>query len=280
MRSDKVSEHIYLRRRLREVPIIGAILQWLDRCKARFEQKSPKDYLRMQRAAYEEFASADQITEGEIVGDYVVGSWKQHDEWADYGDYLMRYVPVKSDWEALEYGCGPGRNLRRWSARFARIDGVDISRQNLENARVFLRGQIAENKFPRLFHTSGMDCGDAPRNHYDFAFSTICLQHICVHEVRFAILKSLFDCLKPGGRLSVQMGFGVPSPCTVGYFENFVQATGTNRSCDVAVGSSDEIRGDLEKIGFINFEYWIRPVGPGDVHPQWIFFTALKPESD
>jgi hypothetical protein len=56
-----------------------------------------------------------------------------------------------------------------------------------------------------------------------------------------------------------------------------VQAVGTNRACDVAIASSDEVRGDLEKIGFTNFESWVRPVGPGDLHPQWIFFTAIKP---
>jgi SAM-dependent methyltransferase len=189
----------------------------------------------------------------------------------------MRHVPRDESWVALDFGCGPGRNLRRWSALFARIDGVDISARNLENARVFLENTIPATKRPNLYLTTGDDCGDAPREHYDFAFSTICLQHICVHSVRFSILRSLFTCLKPGGRISIQMGFGVPSPCTVGYFDDYVIATETNRDCDVAVSSPDEIERDLARIGFRDFEYWIRPVGPGDVHPNWIFYTAIKP---
>ena len=37
-----------------------------------------------------------------------------------------------------------------------------------------------------------------------------------------------------------------------------------------------EIKKDLENIDFKQFEHWIRPVGPGDDHSNWIFFTASK----
>jgi hypothetical protein len=100
-----------------------------------------------------------------------------------------------------------------------------------------------------------------------------------VHAVRLSIFQSLYRCLKEGGRLSVQMGFGVPSPKTVGYFDDAVDAIGTNRTLDTAIATPDEPRSDLEKIGFVDFEYWIRPVGPGDIHPNWIFFTAVKPKT-
>ncbi len=270
-------DKILLKRKLQAVPIAGALIGRLLKLKASLFQRSSLDYVKMQRRNYDLYASADKISPGSIEGDYVVGSWKAHDEWADYNDYLMKYVPRNESWLAIDYGCGPGRNLRRWSSIFARIDGVDISKRNLENARVFLRGAIPPAKNPSLYLTNGMVCGDAPKNYYDFAFSTICLQHICVYDVRLSILRSLFDCLKPGGRISIQMGYGVPSPSTVGYLENFVAATETNRLCDVAIGSPDEVKQDLERIGFESFEYWIRPTGPGDCHPNWIFFTAVKP---
>lgn len=154
---------------------------------------------------------------------------------------------------------------------------MDISAQNLKNAGAFVTGQIPPEKEPKLFLTEGRDCGDAEPGAYDFAFSTICLQHICVHEVRQSIFASLYRCLKPGGRLSAQMGFGVPSPETVPYEADFYAASGTNRGCDVAVSDPSQIEGDLAKIGFQSFESWIRPVGPGNRHPHWIFFTAVKP---
>jgi trans-aconitate methyltransferase len=173
----------------------------------RLTARTPADYVAMQQRDYERRAAADKITPGHIEGDFVVGSWREHDEWPDYEEFLMKCVPQEPVWVAFDFGCGPGRNIRRWSDRFARIDGADISERNLANARIFL-ADLATEKKPQLFVTSGMNSGGAPRNTYDFVFSTICLQHICVHSVRYSILRSMFDCLKPGGRLSVQMGYG------------------------------------------------------------------------
>ena len=265
--------------RMQQVPVIGALLKSYLKLRAKITQRSPEDYVRMQKRTYQNLAGLSDFKPGEMRMDSVVGSWKQHDEWQDYEDYLMRYVPKDESYVALDYGCGPGRNIRRWSSIFKRIDGVDISERNLENARVFIQDRVPRYKTPDLFLTDGMDCGEAPKGLYDFVFSTICLQHICVHTVRYSIFKSLFACLKPGGRLSAQMGFGVPSPNSVGYHEDFVHAIDTNRGCDVAIASPDALRGDLEKIGFTNFEFWLRPVGPGDLHPQWIFFTAVRPSA-
>lgn len=271
-------DKIYLDQRLSREPSISWFYCPAKQWWAWLTQRESGGYLRMQKRSYDLFASADKVVSGEIDGDYVVGSWREHDQWPDYEDYLMQFVPPDKSWVALEYGCGPGRNIRRWGHLFKRIDGVDISEVNLANARRFTSGIFDRENEPQLYLTEGNNCGSAPRAAYDFAFSTICLQHICVHAVRFSIFQSLFECLKPGGRLSAQMGFGVPSPHTVGYYENHYQAVSTNRQCDVAVESPDQIAGDLKKIGFIEFQSWIRPVGPGDVHPNWIFFTARKPE--
>jgi len=275
--SSDARDKIRLDRRLREVPVFGSIWRAWCAWKARMTQRSSEDYVAMQKRTFELLASADIVTPGSMDGDYVAGSWKQHNEWPDYELFLMKYVPEHSELLAIEYGCGPGRNLVRWSSRFRRIDGVDISGRNLENARTFVSGQLAADKTPSLYLTEGMDCGEAPEEYYDFAFSTICLQHICVYDVRFAILKSLYGCLKPGGRVSVQMGFGSPSPGTVPYEANYYAAVSTNRECDVAVSSASQVEADLAKIGFSDFESWVRPVGPGDCHPNWIFFTAIKP---
>jgi SAM-dependent methyltransferase len=270
-------DRIQLDRKLEAQPQLGFLWKYWKRVKARLTQTTVRDYVKMQKRTYELFASADKITPGVIDGDFVAGSWRKHDAWPDYETYLMKYVPRDASWVAIEYGCGPGRNLRRFNTFFKRIDAVDISANNLANAKAFLQGVIPAEKMPNLYLTEGMNCGDAPKNFYDFAFSTICLQHICVHEVRFAIFRSLFETLKPGGRLSVQMGFGNPSPSTVPYHANRYAAVSTNRECDVEVADPSQIENDLKQIGFAGFEHWIRPVGPGDVHPNWIFFTAVKP---
>jgi SAM-dependent methyltransferase len=277
LRERNPREKMRLRSELEASPMIGKVIRKAQKIKAACFQRSAQAYVKMQKKAYEMSASADVMSPGKIDGDHVVGSWQAHDAWPDYNDYLMKHVPRNQSWMAIEYGCGPGRNIRKWSEIFVRIDGVDISKKNLENAKIFLNGTIPPAKMPNLYVTEGMNCGDAQKNHYDFAFSTICLQHICVYEVRLSILKNLYECLKLGGVISIQMGYGVPSPGTVSYYENHFRAIGTNSVLDVAIGSPDEVQKDLEGIGFRNFEYWIRPVGPGDDHPHWIFFTAVKP---
>lgn len=253
------------------------VIRYAERFYLKFREAKIDDYVKMQRKYYIRNARKSSVVPGNLVDDQVVGSWKEHDEWLDYETYMMKYVRPEDELIALDFGCGPGRNIRRWTDWFKRIDGADISKINIANAQVFLQGQLREEKKPNLYVTNGIDCGDAKSDTYDFVFSTVCLQHICSHSVRFEILKDIFRILKPGGRISIQMGYGSPSPMTVGYFEDNFSAEATNRSCDTEVSDVSEPKSDFDRIGFVNFESWIRPVGPGDIHPSWIFLTATKP---
>jgi hypothetical protein len=106
--------------------------------------------------------------------------------------------------------------------------------------------------------------------------STIALQHICVYDIRYSIFKDIFKVLKPNGIFTAQMGYGSPSPQTVGYYENYYDADGTNRTCDVCIESPEQLKKDLLEIGFTDFNYVIGPTGPGDFHPHWIYFNAKK----
>lgn len=253
------------------------VIRYAERFYLKFREAKIEDYVAMQRKYYIRNARNSSVVPGNLIDDRVVGSWKEHDEWLDYETFMMRYVRPEDELVALDFGCGPGRNIRRWTDWFKRIDGADISKINIANAEVFLQGQLKEDKKPNLYVTRGTDCGDAKSNTYDFVFSTVCLQHICSHSVRFKILSDIFRILKPGGRISIQMGYGSPSPMTVGYFEDNFSAEATNRSCDTEISDVSEPMSDFSRIGFVNFESWIRPVGPGDIHPSWIFLTGTKP---
>ncbi len=234
-----------------------------------------KKYAMMQKQFYE--ASAKRSEYGEKKVDYVVGSFDLHNAWKDYDTYLMRYVDkTYRNKLALDFGCGPGRSIIKYSRLFKRLDGIDISRNNILNARRGLKKNRITNS--KLYVNNGTDLRPLRDDTYDFVMSTICLQHICVYDTRFSLLKDMYRVLKPGGRISLQMGFGTGSPATVPYYTNEYDAPTTNRGLDTAVESPDQIGGDLKKIGFTSYEYWIRPTGPGDVHKKWIFFTAVKPK--
>jgi hypothetical protein len=84
--------------------------------------------------------------------------------------------------------------------------------------------------------------------------------------------------LKPKGVITMQMGFGPETPTkeSVSYNSNHYDASGTNGQMDTRVESPDELKNDLEQVGFNNFKYYITETGPGDGHPNWIFFSAKK----
>jgi SAM-dependent methyltransferase len=234
-------------------------------------------YLEMERAFYADLVarsnfSTDAFTRTDS-GELVVGSYVHHES-LDYERWLLAGVSVRRGALALEYGCGPGRMMLRLAPRFARIDGVDISEEVLDVAR---RRCATLASPPQLLLTDGQNVPDGTHGCYDLAYSVICLQHICVYSVRMQIFEGLFRALKPGGLLTFQMGYGPGHARMVDYFEDFVDAPGTNGVADVGVLHPGEIAGDLARIGFTQTAYALTPTGPGDTHGAWIFVRALKP---
>jgi SAM-dependent methyltransferase len=207
--------------------------------------------------------------------DPVVGNFHAQNAWRDYDDFLFR--DIEGDLKTktvLDFGCGPGRNLVKFNNLFKRIDGVDISRINLENAQVWAGyNNIATTSV--LFLCNGVNLNGIQDQSYDIVMSTICMQHICVYTIRLNYLKEFYRVLKAGGRVTIQMGFGEKnSACE--YYDNKYDATATNGDCDTKVTDPAQLEQDLTSIGFTDFKYYIRPVGPGDYHENWIFFSALK----
>ena len=173
----------------------------------------------------------------------------------------------------MDFACGPGRNIVKYNGRFKRLDGVDISPVNIGKAQSYTSNRGIETV---LYTSIGTDINVVPTDTYDFVMSTIALQHICVYDIRYSIMKDIHRVLKNGGIFTAQMGFGSPSPQTVGYYENYYDAQSSNRACDVCIESPEQLEKDLTEIGFTDFQFVIGPVGPGDIHPNWIYFSCVK----
>jgi len=231
-------------------------------------------YLSMQRNAYNKRAPDWSLKNK----DPVVGSYDKHNAWKYYDEFMFREIDT-TDLVALDYGTGPGRNIIKFWNRFKRIDGVDIGKGNIKNAKLNLRDAGITGNILCVCDGKSIPFDDET---YDVVFSTICLQHICSYDIRFNILQDAYRVLKPSGHLCFQMGFDKPEikftkrPIAT-YYENIYDAPKTNGQYDVTIRDPDNIKDDLvNKIGFKSFEYNIRKTGPGDFHGNWIFVRAQK----
>lgn len=209
-------------------------------------------YARMQKDFYDKLSHSEE----EIVGNYDFHENFPYETHLLhlYGDIRKPVLSNPAEAIGFDVGCGEGRMIRRMSHILKRCDGGDISEKMVRAAKARTPGA-------NIFLTSGTDCGEAASNTYDFAFCTISLHHICVHETRSLIIKDITRILKEDGCATLQFFFSkyypycrtTPPPVNESFltdihhfdrlqahwFENRWDATGTNSQCDSAFGTND-----------------------------------------
>jgi SAM-dependent methyltransferase len=202
----------------------------------------------------------------------LVGWYDNHMTDMTEGPNLFRDVPVKVGGLALEYGCGPGRNIIKYRAGFRQIDGADISADILKK----LPDNLTEANVPvpALYHTDGHSLTNVPSNTYDVVFSVICQQHIGCRSWRLEIYREVLRVLKPGGYFTFQMGFGPGHSKSVDYFHDYDETDTCHR--DTRVENVNDLQKDIEDQGLVNFDHHFS-INPLDVHPQWIWVRCQKP---
>lgn len=255
----------------RIVKVIGPDMVNLNLYSSLTDETITNHYSLMQRIQQDHEANKWSLD----AKDYIAGPFEAHNLWPDYQLFLFQNMQLGKVSKALDFGCGFGRCISLYRDIFGTIDGVDISGVGLEKAKEYLTSEGVP--VPNLYLSNGTDLREVPSNTYDVVYSVICLQHICVHQIRLGLMKEFFRVLKPGGLFTAQMGYGSNHPKSVGYYANQWDASGTNGTLDCRVEDAKQLSDDLFAIGFTDFEYWLRPVGPADIHEQWIFFRARKP---
>ena len=120
-------------------------------------------------------------------------------------------------------------------------------------------------------------CKISTNHQIDFAYSTICLQHICVHDIRHEIFKDIFSLLGHGGRACFQMACNYNPSGGALWFDNNYDAPGTNAGADVHIPDAshfEEIKTDLETIGYEDVSFEIKESPHPKLrkyHPNWLF---------
>ena len=226
----------------------------------------------------------------------VVGNYGWHEKYP-YEKYLLyrpsneneSVVDIDNTLIGIDFGCGPGRMVKRMSKFFKRVDGIDVSSYALEWARQ----QFPSNNF---YESSGADCGNVPENTYDFVYNTISIQHIPCRTIRQRIYEGLHRCMKDGASITLQLAYnptyvaGIWSNDTehASYESDFFDADKTNGHADCVINEKDLplLKSDFEKL-FTDVEIRLANVSnlypnlEGEYHApywasDWLFIYGKK----
>lgn len=238
-------------------------------------------YRKMQLAFYSSVPAEDGAMKQAVVGCY-----NEHEAYP-YEEYLLSFDRGPDD-RALDFGCGPGRMIRRMAKYYHRVDGVDISPTCLETAKRWC-ADLAPTQQPFLTQNDGVVLNGVPSRAYHLVYSTIAFHHINSYPIRMSLLGEFRRVLKYGGRLALQMFFtDTPReqwPQHTDWRESQHNATRTNGHSDVRITPENipQVQEDLEKLGFVDVRFVMAPL-PKAPHPQagpgetaFIFIYARKP---
>jgi SAM-dependent methyltransferase len=106
-------------------------------------------------------------------------------------DALLQSIEVPPPFELLDLGCGPGRDLKTFTALGHRATGLEGSAQLAALARTNSGCDVLEQNFLSL---------ELPSRRFDGVFANAVLFHVPTQELP-RVLRELHATLKPGGVL-------------------------------------------------------------------------------
>ncbi|MGH9761349.1 MAG: class I SAM-dependent methyltransferase [Blastocatellia bacterium] len=160
---------------------------------------------------------------------------------------MLQYMQGEKPFTILDFGCGPGRDLKAISDLGHIAIGLEGAAQFVAMARAYSGCEVWEQDFLKL---------DLPKNHFDGVFANAALFHVPSQELPRVLLE-LRTCLKPGGVLFSSIPHG----------DN---EEGWNHGCYVVYHDLETWRRYLSAAGFVELTYYYRPTGLPREKQPWL----------
>lgn len=167
---------------------------------------------------------------------------------------LLRHLDASSVLSILDFGCGPGRDLRAFSARGHHAIGLDGAERFVAMARSDSGCEVWHQNFLQL---------DLPPARFDGIFANASLFHVPI-SVLPQVLRQLHASLKPSGAL----------------FSSNPRGSNEEGWSGSRYGSYHDLaawRRLLTTAGFVELEHYYRPAGLPREQQPWLASVWRKP---
>lgn len=171
---------------------------------------------------------------------------REHDVSQNIGA-LLRHIGGAPPFAILDFGCGPGRDIKAFAALGHRVIGLDGAEQFVRMARAETGCEVWHQDFLAL---------DLPGEAFDGVFANASLFHVPAQEL-VRVLIQLRDALKPGGVLFASNPHG-----------NNVE--GWNGERYGAYHDLERWRSFMAQAGFAELEHYYRPSGLPREQQPWL----------
>jgi SAM-dependent methyltransferase len=169
-------------------------------------------------------------------------------------DALLRHIAVPPPFTILDLGCGPGRDLKTFTALGHTAIGVEGVARFAAMARELSGCEVWEQDLLGL---------DLPPERFDGVFANAVLFHVPVQELP-RVLGELSAALKPGGVLFSSNPRGA-------------NEEGWNRGRYGAYHDHEAWTRFAEGAGFVELEHFYRPAGLPREQQPWLATVLRKP---
>ena len=167
---------------------------------------------------------------------------------------LLRHIRRDPPFTLLDFGCGPGRDLKTFTALGHTAIGLDGCARFADMARAETGCEVWQQDFLAL---------DLPERHFDGIFANAALFHVPSQELP-RVLGELFATLNAGGVLFSSNPRGDNSE-------------GWNRGRYGAWHDLDAWRRYVLDAGFVELEHYYRPAGLPRAEQTWLATVWRRP---